>query len=153
MTLLPPRSTRTDTLFPYTTLFRSPACRRLRQRRRRRFRPSCRRRSLPCLPNVRPSSRLLEQFRMGSRAHEVHQIALNRVDQKEIADDKALEMIATITLEGVVQPCRDTRRLVGVVELQRLLELFKLAQPQRRQDRNTGSAGKIVYIREEHGRC
>src|SRR3546814_14755367 len=23
----PPRSTRTDTLFPYTTLFRSPACR------------------------------------------------------------------------------------------------------------------------------
>src|SRR3546814_2490043 len=24
MTLLPPRSTRTDTLFPYTTLFRSP---------------------------------------------------------------------------------------------------------------------------------
>src|SRR3546814_2733939 len=25
MNLLPPRSTRTDTLFPYTTLFRSPA--------------------------------------------------------------------------------------------------------------------------------
>src|SRR3546814_8521831 len=28
----PPRSTRTDTLFPYTTLFRSPACRRNRGR-------------------------------------------------------------------------------------------------------------------------
>src|SRR3546814_3289846 len=27
----PPRSTRTDTLFPYTTLFRSPPLRRLRQ--------------------------------------------------------------------------------------------------------------------------
>src|SRR3546814_16718482 len=26
MILLPPRSTRTDTLFPYTTLFRSPPC-------------------------------------------------------------------------------------------------------------------------------
>src|SRR3546814_2767240 len=29
MIRLPPRSTRTDTLFPYTTLFRSPALRRL----------------------------------------------------------------------------------------------------------------------------
>src|SRR3546814_8906178 len=28
----PPRSTRTDTLFPYTTLFRSCSCRRLRPR-------------------------------------------------------------------------------------------------------------------------
>src|SRR3546814_5937400 len=28
----PPRSTRTDTLFPYTTLFRSPSSRRLRHR-------------------------------------------------------------------------------------------------------------------------
>src|SRR3546814_14138054 len=32
----PPRSTRTDTLFPYTTLFRSPRLRRLRHCRRRR---------------------------------------------------------------------------------------------------------------------
>src|SRR3546814_11276816 len=31
----PPRSTRTDTLFPYTTLFRSPSRRRLRHRRAR----------------------------------------------------------------------------------------------------------------------
>src|SRR3546814_5128437 len=30
MMLRPPRSTRTDTLFPYTTLFRSPSRRRLR---------------------------------------------------------------------------------------------------------------------------
>src|SRR3546814_18041191 len=29
----PPRSTRTDTLFPYTTLFRSPGLRRLAQER------------------------------------------------------------------------------------------------------------------------
>src|SRR3546814_1195814 len=32
----PPRSTRTDTLFPYTTLFRSPACPRTARARRRR---------------------------------------------------------------------------------------------------------------------
>src|SRR3546814_13585026 len=32
----PPRSTRTDTLFPYTTLFRSPRRRRSRDRRARR---------------------------------------------------------------------------------------------------------------------
>src|SRR3546814_8629640 len=31
----PPRSTRTDTLFPYTTLFRSRCCRRHRGHRRR----------------------------------------------------------------------------------------------------------------------
>src|SRR3546814_4161880 len=32
MTLRPPRSTRTDTLFPYTTLFRSPHAGQLRRR-------------------------------------------------------------------------------------------------------------------------
>src|SRR3546814_16492783 len=43
MIRLPPRSTRTDTLFPYTTLFRSPGadrgCRARRRRRRRRRAP------------------------------------------------------------------------------------------------------------------
>src|SRR3546814_10469695 len=42
MIRLPPRSTRTDTLFPYTTLFRSsgkPALRRCRRREGRRARP------------------------------------------------------------------------------------------------------------------
>src|SRR3546814_5180885 len=39
----PPRSTRTDTLFPYTTLFRSRlAPRRSRRRRDRRAPPACR---------------------------------------------------------------------------------------------------------------
>src|SRR3546814_4337482 len=133
----PPRSTRTDTLFPYTTLFRSPspppACRRLRLRRRRRFRPSWRRRSLPCLPNVRPSSRLLEQFRMGSRAHEVHQIALNRVDQQESAADMALAMITPIALEGVVQPFRAKRRIVGDEQHHRFLELVHVVAAAARQ--------------------
>src|SRR3546814_297315 len=51
MILRPPRSTRTDTLFPYTTLFRSKRrCRadnRLRERReRRRVRPDRGRRSI-----------------------------------------------------------------------------------------------------------
>src|SRR3546814_6623049 len=36
MIRLPPRSTRTDTLFPYTTLFRSPGGGRLARRARRR---------------------------------------------------------------------------------------------------------------------
>src|SRR3546814_17060324 len=36
----PPRSTRTDTLFPYTTLFRSADGNTLEQRPRRRLRPS-----------------------------------------------------------------------------------------------------------------
>src|SRR3546814_251164 len=44
----PPRSTRTDTLFPYTTLFRSPRGRpgREHQRRRPRCAALCRRRDL-----------------------------------------------------------------------------------------------------------
>src|SRR3546814_16072019 len=41
----PPRSTRTDTLFPYTTLFRSPACRRARSGWRSRDRCRVRRRA------------------------------------------------------------------------------------------------------------
>src|SRR3546814_2529541 len=51
----PPRSTRTDTLFPYTTLFRSAAdagtgLARGRQRRRIRHPANRRRRELPALP-------------------------------------------------------------------------------------------------------
>src|SRR3546814_9876369 len=47
----PPRSTRTDTLFPYTTLFRSP------------YHPPCQhprdeRRKLPSRPKPRPKGRL-----------------------------------------------------------------------------------------------
>src|SRR3546814_3045571 len=44
----PPRSTRTDTLFPYTTLFRSGWATRWRQRRRRK--PSWRRRGTGLKP-------------------------------------------------------------------------------------------------------
>src|SRR3546814_1361441 len=42
----PPRSTRTDTLFPYTTLFRS-ATQLYRDGRRRQYRPRCRPYSCP----------------------------------------------------------------------------------------------------------
>src|SRR3546814_1287172 len=52
MILRPPRSTRTDTLFPYTTLFRSsPRQAGKTPRRRGSARPWCR--PLPC-PAVRP---------------------------------------------------------------------------------------------------
>src|SRR3546814_12538072 len=43
----PPQSTRTDTLFPYTTLFRSPTARRSRRRFQRSYR-SCPSPSSPC---------------------------------------------------------------------------------------------------------
>src|SRR3546814_3816831 len=43
----PPRSTRTDTLFPYTTLFRSAASRRRHRRGRRRGREGAGRRRPP----------------------------------------------------------------------------------------------------------
>src|SRR3546814_1750391 len=49
----PPRSTRTDTLFPYTTLFRSPVCAASSPTsRRRRLRSSCTPSALPsgCSP-------------------------------------------------------------------------------------------------------
>src|SRR3546814_6134712 len=41
MILRPPRSTRTDTLFPYTTLFRSQGCRGHHGRDRGRIIPAC----------------------------------------------------------------------------------------------------------------
>src|SRR3546814_5406854 len=47
----PPRSTRTDTLFPYTTLFRSlwcPLSSAIRQRTKRRFHPSIQRSGVSC---------------------------------------------------------------------------------------------------------
>src|SRR3546814_4426394 len=70
---------------------------------------------------------------MGSRAHEVHQIALNRVDQQEIAADMALAMIAPIALEGVVQPFRAKRRIVGDEQHHRFLELVHVVAAAARQ--------------------
>src|SRR3546814_5149974 len=70
---------------------------------------------------------------MGSRAHEVHQIALNRVDQQEIAADMALAMIAPIALEGVVQPFRAKRRIVGDEQHHRFLELVLVVAAAARQ--------------------
>src|SRR3546814_9207941 len=70
---------------------------------------------------------------MGSRAHEVHQIALNRVDQQEIAAEMALAMIAQIALEGVVQPFRAKRRIVGDEHHHRFLELVRVEAGAARQ--------------------
>src|SRR3546814_5964034 len=70
---------------------------------------------------------------MGSRAHEVHQIALNRVDQQEIAADMALAMIAPIALEGAVQPFRAKRRIVGDAQHHRFLELVHVVAAAARQ--------------------
>src|SRR3546814_3932575 len=55
----PPRSTRTDTLFPYTTLFRS-YCRVVR--------PSCRRRSLSVIELQKPLS--AGKHQLGARSEE-----------------------------------------------------------------------------------
>src|SRR3546814_17465335 len=65
----PPRSTRTDTLFPYTTLFRSPAHLRLARRRQllcRRFRNPVAQRS-GCEPENE-----LPECTGGSRARKEH---------------------------------------------------------------------------------
>src|SRR3546814_18199493 len=70
---------------------------------------------------------------MGSRAHEAHQIALNRVDQQEIAADMAIAMIAPSALEGVVQPFRAKRRIVGVEPHHRFLEPVNVIAAAARQ--------------------
>src|SRR3546814_1605011 len=72
------------------------------------------------------SSDLFEQFRMRAGAHEVHQISLDRVDEQEVAADMALAMIAPIAFEGVVQPFRAKRRVVGDEEHHRFLSCFML---------------------------
>src|SRR3546814_8586169 len=54
----PPRSTRTDTLFPYTTLFRSPAARPVPAPRHHAARADDRARGRPCrVPGVRARHR------------------------------------------------------------------------------------------------
>src|SRR3546814_18786010 len=69
------------------------------------------------------SGRLFEQFRMRAGAHEVHQISLDRVDEQGVAADMELAMIAPIAFQGVVQPFRSQRRVVGAEEHDRFLEL------------------------------
>src|SRR3546814_9118503 len=75
----PPRSTRTDTLFPYTTLFRSrgglgPAHRRTRpgltpaQHRRRRM-------AIPHLPRTRPMATLTDDLASQLQGAPVQQVA------------------------------------------------------------------------------
>src|SRR3546814_4878489 len=88
---------------------------------------------------------------MGSRAHEVHQIALNRVDQQEIAADMALAMIAPIALEGVVQPFRAKRRIVGDEQHHRFLELVHVVaaaarQPLPRSEEHTSELQSLMRI-------
>src|SRR3546814_9465856 len=58
----PPRSTRTDTLFPYTTLFRSPAARTCAACARR----SSARPGPDCRPAGRPNTRLAARRSRGS---------------------------------------------------------------------------------------
>src|SRR3546814_1938970 len=79
----PPRSTRTDTLFPYTTLFRSPA-----QRRRGRSaacagrRPHHRQGAEPRQPDLDPlPARLAEEARAGGGG--AHAAALPRQGRSE----------------------------------------------------------------------
>src|SRR3546814_2639436 len=66
----PPRSTRTDTLFPYTTLFRSRCAR--RPARKGRAEPSLpqspRLRAADALPHLRPPHPVPELHRMDGRA-------------------------------------------------------------------------------------
>src|SRR3546814_6692752 len=70
---------------------------------------------------------------MGARSDEVHRIALKRGDQTEIGADMALAVIAPIALEGVVQPFRAKRRIVGDEQHHRFLELVHVVAAAARQ--------------------
>src|SRR3546814_6124034 len=70
----PPRSTRTDTLFPYTTLFRTSARRRRARRKRRKKQtggPISRRFffARSCLSGSRHAKQLLDRLRTGLFQH------------------------------------------------------------------------------------
>src|SRR3546814_11274722 len=70
---------------------------------------------------------------MRAGGHEVHQISLDRADEQEVAADMALAMIAPIAFEGVVQPFRAKRRVVGDEEHYRFLEPLHVVAPAARQ--------------------
>src|SRR3546814_1364220 len=80
MILRPPRSTRTDTLFPYTTLFRSPHARLDLTSAIPRARPTCRRTALPRAQNSHSCllSYLPRHAADGARAHYHNHIAILR---------------------------------------------------------------------------
>src|SRR3546814_5028850 len=76
----PPRSTRTDTLFPYTTLFRSIGLRALRRKR------ACPRRVptadtifLPSLPQAKPLARRVRRSARRSEEHTSELQSLMRI--------------------------------------------------------------------------
>src|SRR3546814_12295503 len=98
MILRPPRATRTDTLFPYTPLFRSPR-RRLRRRRRPR-RPRPRRRPPSGRPPRRPDPRtrrrldaeLVRRGLVASRQQAQAEIAAGRVTVSGAPAEKAAQI-------------------------------------------------------------
>src|SRR3546814_16551539 len=86
----PPRSTRTDTLFPYTTLFRSPGALRsgadARQHRTRRLSAA----RIPGRPRARARHRVgtLHAFSESDRARDVLAAACARFG-RDLRDDRA----------------------------------------------------------------
>src|SRR3546814_7082095 len=82
---------------------------------------------------------------MRAGGHEVHQISLDRADEQEVAADMALAMIAPIAFEGVVQPFRAKRRVVGDEEHYRFLEPLHVVAPAARQP--------LPILREPIGRA
>src|SRR3546814_4770514 len=66
----PPRSTRTDTLFPYTTLFRSHA----RRRHRRHARPSPARAAAPAAPGHRRCAAAVRSCRSEEHTSELQSL-------------------------------------------------------------------------------
>src|SRR3546814_8786282 len=99
----PPRSTRTDTIFPYTTLFRSDAGLLRRQGHRRRHRDdrcarnrqglradAAQRREVPVRDRQRDA--LVEQVRMGSDAREYEHVAITVVDDEQRSEEHTSEL-------------------------------------------------------------
>src|SRR3546814_617266 len=109
----PPRSTRTDTIFPYTTLFRSDAGLLRRQGHRRRHRDdrcarnrqglradAAQRREVPVRDRQRDA--LVEQVRMGSDAREYEHVAITVVDDEQIPTCVELAMIGPLPRERMI---------------------------------------------------
>src|SRR3546814_17912915 len=138
MLRLPPGSTRTDTLFPYTTLFRSPT-------------PSCLPRAGRCAGS-RDRRRLPRRWR-------VHAIPTSRPSSDRCAPASCCRWPSQFPVEPFFQGIVEIGGTVAatfVVKLRIAGELHRAALGQakfvtRRGDRKRVVKGKRVTVRVNHG--
>jgi hypothetical protein len=71
----------------------------------------------------------VEQLRMRASTNKYHAIALQEIDQEQIAFDVALTMVSPLANEFVVQPFLRQRPIVGYKQLHRLLQAIHVMAP------------------------